>query len=257
MGYRRGRNCRRAAGALPCFAATALFLFAFVSSPVPGFQISTGKVDPSLTAMPIEVTIWVKDGVTPADEARVLAQIEQGLQMWEDVPTSEIAFEIVEVVHATNNPGGLFGQLRITVGNRADLTSGGAIIPRNDGTPGLWLGAVADNPELVGNPDNIAFYAATNFGTYDISGSRGLDGKDYEVAHRGYDTRYVEQDPDRLVPVDVLKELEDEGIVGEVHHQFFSTSGLVNPLANSRRLGREIAQKLKEAGVDAVILTST
>jgi hypothetical protein len=36
-----------------------------------------------------------------------------------------------------------------------------------------------------------------------------------------------------------------------------STSGLANPLANSRRLGREIAQKLKQEGVDAVILTST
>ncbi len=108
-----------------------------------------------------------------------------------------------------------------------------------------------------GNPDKISAYAATNWGAYDISGADGLKGDDYEVSHRGYDTRYVEQDPDRLVPVDVLRELEAQNVVGEVHGQFFSTSGLVNPLANSRRLGREIAQKLKESGVDAVILTST
>ena len=108
-----------------------------------------------------------------------------------------------------------------------------------------------------GNPDKIAHYAATNWGAYDIEASDDLKGDDYEVAHRGYDTRYVEDDPDRLVPVDVLRELEAQNVVGELHNKFYSTSGLVNPLANSRRLGKEIAQALKEAGVDAVILTST
>lgn len=108
-----------------------------------------------------------------------------------------------------------------------------------------------------GNPDAIAPYAATNWGSYDISGLDDLKGEDYEVSHRGYDTRYVEQDPDRLVPVDVMRDLEKAGVVGKLHDCFVSTSGLANPLANSRRLGREIAQKLKAEGVDAVILTST
>ena len=108
-----------------------------------------------------------------------------------------------------------------------------------------------------GNPDKISAYAATNWGSYDIAGASDLKGEDYEISHRGYDTRYVEQDPDRLVPLDVLRELEQEQVVGEIHSQFIATSGLANPLANSRRLGREIAQNLKEQGVDAVILTST
>lgn len=108
-----------------------------------------------------------------------------------------------------------------------------------------------------GNPDKIAPYAATNWGSYDITGLDDLEGQNYEVSHRGYDTRYVEQDPDRLVPVDVLRDLEKAGVVGKLHEEFISTSGLANPLANSRRLGREIAQKLKSEGVEAVILTST
>ena len=108
-----------------------------------------------------------------------------------------------------------------------------------------------------GNPDNIAPYAATNWGAYDIAALDDLQGDDYEVSHRGYDTRYVEDDPDRLVPVDALRDLEKKGVVGKLHDQFISTSGLVNPLANSRRLGREIAEKLKAEGVEAVILTST
>jgi len=108
-----------------------------------------------------------------------------------------------------------------------------------------------------GNPDAISPYAATNWGAYDISGLDDLKGEDYEVSHRGYDTRYVEQDPDRLVPVDALRDLEKAGVVGKLHDRFVSTSGLANPLANSRRLGREIAERLKAEGVDAVILTST
>ena len=50
---------------------------------------------------------------------------------------------------------------------------------------------------------------------------------------------------------------EEEKALGKLHDRFVSTSGLANPLANSRRLGREIAEQLKAEGVDAVILTST
>ena len=107
-----------------------------------------------------------------------------------------------------------------------------------------------------GNPDKIAPSAATNWGAYDISGISDLKSEDYEVSHRGYDTRYVLQDPDRLVPVDALRDLEKAGVIGEVYDHFISTSGLANPLANSRRLGREIAERLKRDGVDAVILVS-
>ena len=59
------------------------------------------------------------------------------------------------------------------------------------------------------------------------------------------------------MPVDVLRELEEAGAIGKVYEEFLSTSGLANPIANSRRLGQEMAKKLKSAGVDAVILTST
>jgi glycine reductase len=108
-----------------------------------------------------------------------------------------------------------------------------------------------------GNPDNISPYAATNWGAYNIDDLNDLEGDNYEVSHRGYDTRYVEQDPDRLVPVDAMRDLEKSGVLGKLHGEFISTSGLANPLANSRRLGREIAEKLKAEGVTAVILTST
>lgn len=108
-----------------------------------------------------------------------------------------------------------------------------------------------------GNPDGIESRSATKFGVYSIAGKRDLDAADYEVSHGGYDTSLVQADPDRLVPVDAARELEEAGVIGQLHDYFLSTTGLTNPLANSRRLGREMAAYLRQAGVDAVILTST
>lgn len=109
----------------------------------------------------------------------------------------------------------------------------------------------------VGNPDKIEGMAATRWGVYDIAGVDDLSSDNYEISHGGYDPRFVLQDPDRLVPLDAMRELEKQGVIGKVHDEFLSTSGLSNPLSNTRRLGREMAAKVKQEGVDAVILTST
>jgi glycine reductase len=108
-----------------------------------------------------------------------------------------------------------------------------------------------------GNPDGIEALAATRYGAYDITGLRELDPARYDNVHRGYDTTYVKQDPHRLVPLDVARELEQAGAVGKLHELVYSTTGVATTLAHSQRMGREIAAKLKAAGVDGVILTST
>lgn len=108
-----------------------------------------------------------------------------------------------------------------------------------------------------GNPDRIEGSAATRWGAYSIEGLDDLEGNDYEISHGGYDPRFVQEDPDRLVPLDALREMEREGKIGKLHNEFLSTSGLANPLSNTRRIGREMAEKVKKEGVDAVILTST
>lgn len=108
-----------------------------------------------------------------------------------------------------------------------------------------------------GNPDRIEGTAATRWGAYNIERRDDLRAEDYEVSHGGYDTRFVQEDPDRLVPLDVLREMEKSGAIGKVHDEFISTCGRSNPLSNTRRLGREIAEKVRQEGVDAVILTST
>jgi glycine reductase len=108
-----------------------------------------------------------------------------------------------------------------------------------------------------GNPDRIEGTAATRWGAYNIEGRDDLRGEEYEVSHGGYDTRFVQEDPDRLVPLDAMRELEKRGVIGKLHDEFLSTCGRSNPLSNTRRLGREMAEKIKKEGIDAVILTST
>jgi len=108
-----------------------------------------------------------------------------------------------------------------------------------------------------GNPDKIQGSAATRWGSYKIKDCVDLKGEDYEISHGGYDPQFVRQDPDRLLPLDVMRELEQEGVIGELYDEFISTSGLANPLSNTRRMGREMAERAKQLGIDAVILTST
>ena len=108
-----------------------------------------------------------------------------------------------------------------------------------------------------GNPDGIEALAATRYGAYDIEGQRELDPALFDNVHRGYDTTFVKQDPHRLLPVDVVRDLERDGTIGKLHETVYSTTGVATTLAHSARMGREIAEKLRAAGVDAVILTST
>jgi glycine reductase len=108
-----------------------------------------------------------------------------------------------------------------------------------------------------GNPDAIEPLNATRYGAYSIEGKDTLDATQYDNVHRGYDTSWVKQDPHRLVPVDVARELERSGAIGKLHETVYSTVGVATTLAHSARMGREIAEQLKAAGVDAVILTST
>ncbi len=108
-----------------------------------------------------------------------------------------------------------------------------------------------------GNPDKIASSSATNYGKYDINGVYDLTEATYETAHGGYDPTYCNADSDRVLPVDVLRDLEKEGVIGELHRYFYSTTGNGTSVKNAKKFSEEIALELLADGVQAVILTST
>jgi hypothetical protein len=108
-----------------------------------------------------------------------------------------------------------------------------------------------------GNPDKIQAVNASRFGGYSIKGKDKLDAADYEVAHIGYDNAEVRQDPHRLVPLDVARDLEKEGRIGKLLDIMYCTTGVGGTLENAENIARGIAERLKAEGVDGVILTST
>lgn len=108
-----------------------------------------------------------------------------------------------------------------------------------------------------GNPDHIEASNAQRFGEYSIEGVNDLTEDKYATAHGGYDPVYANQDADRVLPVDVLRDMEKEGKIGSLGTYFYTTVGNGTAVANARKYGQEIAQKLIADGVQAVIMTST
>ena len=108
-----------------------------------------------------------------------------------------------------------------------------------------------------GNPDHIESSSASHYGEYDITGVTDLTEATYETAHGGYDPVYANEDADRVLPVDVLRDMEKEGIIGELHHLFYTTTGNGTAVASAKAFADEFSKKLVADGVDAVILTST
>lgn len=108
-----------------------------------------------------------------------------------------------------------------------------------------------------GNPDHIEASNAQKFGEYDIEGVFDLTEDKYETAHGGYDPVYANKDADRVLPVDVLRDLEKEGKIGSLSRYYYATVGNGTAVASAKKYGQEIAKRLLAEGVQAVILTST
>jgi glycine reductase complex component B subunit gamma len=108
-----------------------------------------------------------------------------------------------------------------------------------------------------GNPDHIESSSASKYGKYDIDKVTDLTAETYETAHGGYDPTYANADADRVLPVDVLRQMEKEGKIGSLHRYFYTTVGNGTAVASAKKFGEEIVRELVADGVTAVILTST
>jgi len=108
-----------------------------------------------------------------------------------------------------------------------------------------------------GNPDRIESSSASKYGKYDLEGVTDLTAEEYETAHGGYDPTYANEDADRVLPVDMLREFEKEGKIGSLSRYFYSTVGNGTAVASSKKYAQEISKELVADGVSAVILTST
>jgi len=109
----------------------------------------------------------------------------------------------------------------------------------------------------LGNPDRIEAASASKFAEYNIAGVYDLTPDAFQTCHGGYDPVYANNDPDRVLPLDAMRALEKDGTIGKLYDHYYVTVGNATSVANAQKFGKVIAEKLKAADVDGVILTST
>ncbi|WP_394172831.1 glycine/sarcosine/betaine reductase selenoprotein B family protein [Guptibacillus hwajinpoensis] len=79
--------------------------------------------------------------------------------------------------------------------------------------------------------------------------------KDVSFAHEHYDQTNVRQDPNVQFPLDIMKELQAEGRIGELAQTHYSFMGYIptpHPLKNVTAV--EVAKKLLQQNVDYALL---
>jgi glycine reductase len=105
-----------------------------------------------------------------------------------------------------------------------------------------------------GNPDRIRFSHATNWAAYSVE---VVADRSVEVVHGGYDASFANSDPNRVLPLDALRDLVDAGEIGGLLDQYYVTVGNGTPVASCALFGDEIARELAAAGVQGVVLPAT
>jgi glycine reductase len=108
-----------------------------------------------------------------------------------------------------------------------------------------------------GNPDRLEWTRASKWLRYGLAGKTDLATGEYEIVHSGYDASFGLEDPDRLVPLDAVRELEQRGEIGSVLDTYYVTCGNHGTLSRMMQHGREIAADLRQHNVDAVLLVAT
>lgn len=108
-----------------------------------------------------------------------------------------------------------------------------------------------------GNPDRLERSRTTKVCKYSLEGLDDLTFDSHEIIHAGYDIRSAAEDPDRVLPLDVMRALEKENLYGTLHPIYYVVSGQGAYMANAQALGQQIAGELSSAAVEGVILTST
>lgn len=118
--------------------------------------------------------------------------------------------------------------------------------------------AVVTTSGLVpeGNPDGFKYRENNQWAKYTVEGLRTMQERKWEVRHGGYTPVFVRENANYAVPLDVLRELEDAGVVGAVHQDYYMT-GNAPGFDQNAKIGQEMGQELKAAGVDGVLLVST
>lgn len=108
-----------------------------------------------------------------------------------------------------------------------------------------------------GNPDHLKRCSETKWAKYEIASLRALTPEAYECVHGGFFNAMACENPNMVLPLDAVRELQAEGVVGSVADFYCATTGNDQRLVDCRRNGQEIAAALRSAGVEGALLVAT
>ncbi len=110
-----------------------------------------------------------------------------------------------------------------------------------------------------GNPDRFKTYRNTHWQKYNFAELKELEPGKWEAVHGGYNVAYMNKNPHYGVPLDALRSLEAEGVIGagKLYPAYYVIPGNQGSPSVMRRVGQEIAADLKKEGVEGVLLVAT
>jgi glycine reductase len=108
-----------------------------------------------------------------------------------------------------------------------------------------------------GNPDKMVRGGSEMHFAYSIEGLNTMSPDAWECVHRGFFTDITNENPNYILPLNVIRRMEKRGAIGRVHNTFLSVAGVGTAVTDSQRIGREMAGELKAAGVDICVMVAT
>ncbi len=108
-----------------------------------------------------------------------------------------------------------------------------------------------------GNPDRLVRGGANQYLRYSIEGIDSLSAQEWESVHRGFYTAIVNENPNYVLPLHVIRDAQRAGTVESVYPWFLTTSGVGTAVAEARKIGADMAAELKDAGVDGALMVAT
>jgi len=110
-----------------------------------------------------------------------------------------------------------------------------------------------------GNPGRFKTFRNSHWEKYNIAEVKELEAGKWEAVHGGYNTAFMNKNPHYGVPLDALRKLEEEGVIGrgKLYPAYYVIPGNQGSPAVMKRVGKEIADDLKKDNVEGVLFVST
>ena len=117
--------------------------------------------------------------------------------------------------------------------------------------------AATDGVLPKGNPDGFKAYRNTQWRKYSIENLDTMSNAEWDVLHGGYNNEFMRENPNFGVPLDMCRELENEGAFAKIYPYYYMTTGVNAAIPVMQRIGREMGADMKAEGIDAAFLVSS